>query len=244
MQLKLNHKTCTVILTSLFALTGCATTELLEGGSSSPRTVTTSQKVVLTQDEVVAFGKPATALPNMPSTSLVIVGEKNSYVLSQGGYEVGQLLTNLDPRYIQVTKALDFHSPNNDGRFQGSLDIAYAKLKSSFTQSDYDFMLRNKGQECSTASDLRMNAQRFCFSVPVQGGVYPAVSNLALIQSQSAFKALSHPYQVSIYTNQSTTTTTQSNGGGANAVGKLVMLPFALAFDVVTLPVQVLAGLN
>lgn len=222
------------------ALTGCATTELMEGSQTHTTTQTASQKVTLVNDSVVAFGKPATPLANVPADSIVIVGEKNSYVLLQGGYQVAQLLGSLDPNYIQVTKPLDFYSPSNDGHFQGSLDIAYTKLKSSFTQADYDMVLRNHGQECSTSSDIRMNAQRFCFSVPLQGGVYPAVSNLALIQSK--FKALSHPYSISIYTvNNQTVTTTH---GGGNTASKLVLLPFALAFDVVTLPFQILGGLD
>lgn len=227
------------VATATLAVTGCATTELMEG-SNTRTTQTNSQKVTLVNDSVVAFGKPATALPNVPSDSIVIVGEKNSYVLTQGGYQVAQLLGSLDPNYIQVTKALDFYSPSNDGRFQGSLDIAYTKLKSSFSQADYDMVLRNRGQECSTANDTRMNAQRFCFSVPLQGGVYPAVSNLALIQSK--FKPLSHPYQISIYTMNNQTVTTTSGGGDSAA--KLVLLPFALAFDVVTLPFQILGGIN
>lgn len=225
-------------IATVVALTGCATTELLNEGKHTS-TQTTNQKITLVNDDVVAFGKPATPLANVPADSIVIVGEKNSYVLMQGGYQVAQLLTSLDPNYIQVTKPLDFYSEKNDGRFNGSLDIAYTKLKSSFTQADYDMVLRNKGQECSTASDMRMNAQRFCFSVPLQGGVYPAVSNLALIQSK--FKPLSHPYQVSIYTTNSQAVTTSS--GNNNTASKLVLLPFALAFDVVTLPVQILSGL-
>lgn len=221
-------------------LTGCATTDLLESGKSHTTTQTTSQKITLVNDDVVAFGKPATPLANVPADSIVIVGNKNSYVLTQGGYQFTQLISSLDPNYIQVTKGLDFYSPKNDGHFQGSLDIAYTKLKSSFTPVEYDLMLRNKGQECSTASDLRMNAQRFCFSVPLQGGVYPAVSNLALIQSK--FKPLSHPYQVSIYTMNNQTITNTS--GGNNTASKLVLLPFALAFDVVTLPFQILSGID
>lgn len=218
------------------AMTGCATTELLDSGSSSTRT--TERNSVLVADTIVAFGKPATPLANMPSDSLVIVGEKNSYVLTQGGNEIGRLLTTLDPSYIHLTKSLDFYSANNDGRFAGSLELSYAKLKSNFNTSDYDFMLRNQGRDCTTDSDTRINAQRFCFAVPLQGAVYPAVNNLSLIQSK--FRPLSHPYQVSIYTTTSQTTT--SSGG--NPAAKLVMLPFALAFDVVTLPIQLLSGLD
>ena len=231
------HWAC-LSLTTLM-LTGCATTELLDSGKRHPSTHTTTQKTLLVTDNVVAFGKPATALANVPADSVVIVGEKNSYVLTSGGYRFTELLGSLDPNYIQVTKALDFYSPNNDGHFKGSLNIAYAKLKSSFSQADYDRMLRNKGEEGSTASDVRMNAQRFCFSVPLQGGVYPAVNNLALIQSK--FKPLSHPYQVSIYTTTNQTVTTPPRG--SNAAAKLVMLPFALAFDVITLPIQLVAGI-
>lgn len=220
-------------------LSGCATTELLESGNK-PVHSPAPQKTTLTNDEVVAFGKPATALANIPADSIVIVGEKNSYVLTQGGYQVSRLLTSLDPNYIQVTKPLDFYSEKNDGRFNGSLDIAYTKLKSSFTQADYDLVLRNQGRECSSEADGRMNAQRFCFSVPLQGAVYPAVSNLALIQSK--FKPLSHPYQISIYTLN--TAATPATSGTSNPAAKLVMLPFALAFDVITLPVQILSGMD
>ncbi|WP_315041554.1 hypothetical protein ACGTJS_00615 [Faucicola mancuniensis] len=233
----------TAIITSAIAtLTGCATTELLNNSPSQTTTRTTNQKTTLINDDVVAFGKPATPIAGIPSNSVVIVGEKHSYVLTQGGDEVAQLFTNLDSNYIKVTKPLDFFSKNNDGHFSGTLALSYAKLKSSFHSNDYDFVLRNKGTECTTDSDTRMNAQRFCFEVPVSGGVYPAVNNLALIQSK--FRPLSKPYQVSIYTYQSQTTTTTQGGNGANAVAKLVALPFALAFDVVTLPVQVLASID
>lgn len=41
-----------------------------------------------------------------------------------------------------------------------------------------------------------MLAQRFCFEIKPAGVVYPAANNLA------SLKALSKPYQVSIYTHQ------------------------------------------
>lgn len=223
------------------ALTGCATSQLLESSPASTSLSNTNQKLTLIQDDVVAFGKPAVPLANVPSHSVVIVGEKHSYVLTQGGEEASQLFINLDPRYIHVTKPLDFYSQHNDGRFSGNLSLSYVKLKDSFKSNDYDFMLRNRGRECSTDSDVRMNAQRFCFDVVVSGGVYPAVSNLALIQSK--FRPLSKPYQVSIYT-YNNPSQVQGSHKGADAVAKLVALPFALAFDVVTLPIQVLTAID
>ena len=216
------------------ALSGCATTELLDDGRYVD---TQTVKQTLVEDQLVAFGKPATRLPNMPANSVVIVGEKNSYVLMQGGTEMVNFLTNLNPKNIRVDSDMAFYSPNNDGYFQGEMKLSYAKLKDEFSRSDYYFFLQNEGVECSKDSDTRMNAQRFCFTVPIKGAVYPQVNNLDLIQSK--YSTLSKPYPVSVYTN--TTVQNTNYRSGANPAQKLVLLPFALAFDVVTLPLQLLA---
>ena len=221
------------LLATLLASSGCATTSLLESGNQ----VVTSQstKNILSEDQIVAFGRPAQALPKMPNATMVIVGEKNSYVLTQGGTEMVSLLTNLTPKNIQVDNEMNFYVPNNDGYFQGEMKLSYAKLKDEFKRSDYQFFLQNNGKECTSASDQRINAQRFCFSVPVKGAIYPQVSNLSLIQSN--YRALSKPYTVSFYTQNHQQQVSRS---GANTAQKLVLLPFALAFDVVTFPFQLL----
>ena len=220
---------------SLLASSGCATSELLD---SNTRVTTNTVKSVLSQDQIIAFGRPASTLPKTPNATMVIVGEKNSYVLTQGGSEMVTLLTKLDPKSIKVENDMSFNVPNNDGYFQGRMKMSYAKLKDEFVRSDYQFFLQNGGQDCTSASDLRINAQRFCFDVPVQGAIYPQVSNLSMIQSQ--YRALSKPYTVTFYGQTQQTQTV--NSGGANAAQKLVLLPFALAFDVVTLPFQILGA--
>lgn len=222
-------------VSALVVSSGCATNELLESNS---RVTTTTVNSVLSRDQIVAFGRPAQALPRTPNATMVIVGEKSSYVLTQGGTEMVTLLTKLDPKSITVENAMSFTVPNNDGYFQGQMKMSYAKLKDEFGRADYQFFLQNGGQECSSASDLRINAQRFCFNVPVQGAIYPPVSNLSLIQSQ--YKALSKPYTVTFYGQSQQSQTTSS---GANTGQKLVLLPFALAFDVVTLPLQILGAI-
>ena len=220
-------------LATLLAISGCATSSLLESGNQ----VVTSQstKNILSEDQIVAFGRPAQALPKMPNATMVIVGEKNSYVLTQGGTEMVSLLTNLTPKNIQVDNKMNFYVPNNDGYFQGEMKLSYAKLKDEFKRSDYQFFLQNNGKECTSASDQRINAQRFCFSVPVKGAIYPQVSNLSLIQSN--YRPLTKPYMVSFYTQTQQNQVTRS---GANSAQKLVLLPFALAFDVITFPFQLL----
>ena len=219
-------------LAALLASSGCATSSLLEGDNYSS---TTTNKQVLSEDQIVAFGRPAQALPKTPNATMVIVGEKNSYVLTQGGTEMISLLSNLTPKNIHVDNDMSFSVPNNDGYFQGEMKLSYAKLKDEFQRSDYQFFLQNNGRDCTSASDLRINAQRFCFSVPVKGAIYPQVSNLSLIQSN--YRALSKPYMVSFYTQNQQQQVSRS---GANTAQKLVLLPFALAFDVITFPFQLL----
>ena len=219
-------------LAALLASSGCATSSLLENNN---QVTTKTSNNVLSEDQIVAFGRPAQALPKMPNATMVIVGEKNSYVLTQGGTEMVSLLTNLTPKNIQVDNEMKFYVPNNDGYFQGEMKLSYAKLKDEFKRSDYQFFLQNNGRECTSASDQRINAQRFCFSVPVKGAIYPQVSNLSLIQSN--YRALSKPYMVSFY---SQTQQNQVTRNGPNSAQKLVLLPFALAFDVITFPFQLL----
>lgn len=234
LQAQLNVKTVVIgaALSALLASSGCATSSLLESNS---RVSTQTTKTILSEDQIVAFGRPAQALPKTPNATMVIVGEKNSYVLTQGGTEMVSLLSNLTPKNIQVDNDMSFDVPNNDGYFQGEMKLSYAKLKDEFKRSDYQFFLQNNGRDCTSASDQRIDAQRFCFSVPVKGAIYPQVSNLSMIQSN--YRALSKPYTVSFYTQ---TQQDQINRSGTNAAQKLILLPFALAFDVVTFPFQLL----
>lgn len=218
------------ILTSMLAMSGCATSSLLE---SNNHVLTTKQ--TLSEDQIIAFGRPAQALPKTPNATMVIVGEKNSYVLTQGGTEMISLLSNLTQKNIHVDNDMNFYVPNNDGYFQGEMRLSYAKLKDEFERTDYQFFLQNNGRECTSASDQRIGAQRFCFNVPVKGAIYPQVSNLSLIQSN--YRALTKPYTVSFYTQ---TQQKNTNRHGPNSAQKLVLLPFALAFDVVTFPLQLL----
>jgi hypothetical protein len=193
------------------------------------KTYTRTSQVTLIEDQVVAFGKPAQALANLPKDSLVIAGQQKSYVLTQGGAQFVTLISKLDPKNIQVTKRLSFYSEKNDGHFTGTLPLSYVKLKEDISKKDLEFFIENGAKECSSSSDERMQAQRFCFEVPLAGVVYPAASNL------TSLKALSKPYQVTIYTQKEQSYASKS---GMNPFEKLVLLPFAVAIDVVSLPFQ------
>ncbi|MDQ8937258.1 hypothetical protein [Acinetobacter rudis] len=208
--------------------TGCATSTLLNKGKSER---TRTEKVVLVEDNVVAFGKMAQQNNQLPADSLVIAGTKNSYVLTQGGARFVSIIGQLDPKHIQLTRELNFYSAKNDGHFSGVLPLSYVKLQENVSKKDLEFFLENAAEECTTSSDKRMNAQRFCFNIKLSGVVYPVVNNL------NSLKPLSKPYPVSIYTQTEERYTTYKNSGAE----KLVLFPFAVAFDVVTLPFQAIS---
>lgn len=210
-------------------LTGCATHELMNKGGSS--TYTEEQRQVLVEDSVLAFARPAMPLPNVPNNSIVIVGNKNSYVLTSGADEFVALIGKLDARYITLTKGLDFYSAN-DGHFSGNLSFKYRKLVDDVTKAEKDYFLQHNVKDCTSYDDKNLQAQSFCFDIPLQGVIYPAVTN------PSSVKKLSKPYPISIYTTTEVTKTRQESG--KNVAQKLILLPFALAFDVATLPFQAL----
>lgn len=205
-------------------LGGCATSTLIHKGD---QVYTQTTKITLVEDTVVAFGRPAQTVANLPSDSLVIAGQKNSYVLTQGGTQFVTLINKLDPTNIQITQSLSFYSEKNDGHFSGKLPLTYVKLQEDISKKDLEFFIANGAEECSTSSDKRMNAQRFCFNINLAGVVYPVANNL------TALKPLSKPYQVSIYTRKEQSYKTKSS---LNPFEKLVLLPFAVAIDVVALP--------
>lgn len=210
-------------------LSACATHALLDK-DNGVRTHT--QKISLINDTVIAFAKPAYEVSNIPSDSVVIVGQQHSYVLTEGGARFVKVISSLDPKNIQITKSLEFYAEKNDGHFRGSLPLSYVKLSDDVSKSDLNFFIQNGAEECTNSSDKRMQAQRFCFNFNLVGMVYPQAKN------SNAFKALSKPYQVNIFTLQKETDYSKTS---SKATEKLVLFPFAVAFDVVTLPFQAIA---
>lgn len=220
----------TAVALSTLMLGGCATSTLLEKDTG---TYSKTTQTNLVEDRVVAFGKPAQTGGHLPSDSVVIAGEKNSYILTQGGAKFSTLITRLDPKHIQINNELRFVSALNDGRFSGKLNLAYVKLRKEIGQAELNFFIEQGARECSTSSDQRMDAQRFCFDLNLVGVVYPVANNIN--QLQGNMQRLSKPYHVTIYT---TKTEQHSRATAKSGLQKLMLFPFAVALDVVTLPIQ------
>lgn len=218
--------TLSVTLFSTLMMTGCATKTLLEKDDGVR---TRNVQNVLVNDTVLAFGKPSQSIANIPTDSIVIAGQQNSYVLTSGGARFAKVIMGLDPKYIQIDKELKFYSANNDGKFAGTLPLKYVKLSEDVTKQDREFFIENGAEECTTSSDQRLKAQRFCFNLALSGLIFPPAKNSA------ALRPLSKPYSVSIYTYEQVKDYSQV---GRKTTDKVVLFPFAVAFDVVTLPFQ------
>lgn len=227
--MKISTKSVLLTLATSLTLSGCATHALLSKDSGGMETKKVEK--VLVNDTVLAFGKPSLRLPNLPHDAVVIVGQKNSYVLTEGSGRFERLLTRLDARNIKLTKPLKFYSANNDGSFTGTLAFKYTKLKDDVKKDELNFFLQNGVEECTSHNEKQLNAQSFCFDIPLKGLSYPAVTN------QASLQALSKAYPVTIYTHEEQATYRK---GESDPVQKLVLFPFAVAFDVATLPFQAL----
>lgn len=124
-------KKITALTISATFLTGCATSTLIKKDN---RSYTRTTKVTLVEDNVVAFGRPAQNATNLPKDSIVIAGQKNSYILTQGGSQFVTLIGKLDPKNIQIIRDLNFYSEKNDGHFSGTLPLSYLKLKEDLSK--------------------------------------------------------------------------------------------------------------
>lgn len=72
---------------------------------------------------------------------MVIVGEKQSYVLTEGGTKLVNLLTKLEPKNITVDNALEFYSGNKNGKSAGTMKLSYTRLQDEFKRSDMQFFI-------------------------------------------------------------------------------------------------------
>lgn len=82
--------------------------------------------VTLLEDDVIAFGKLSKVLPNEPTDSIVVAGNKYSYLINKGGADFIELISQLNPQYIHINRELDFYSSGlNSNKFSGTFKFSY-----------------------------------------------------------------------------------------------------------------------
>ena len=157
--------TLALLAGAVISLSGCATSSLIE---KDGHTYTKKVKQTLVSDQVLAFGKPALALPNIPQDAVVIVGMKQSYVLTEGGRRFETLLTRLDPRYITLQNSLDFYSAKMtaDLRANCPLNTLVLKTKLPITTSISFYKMASKNVAAAVIKSLALKV--FALTFPCQ----------------------------------------------------------------------------
>ncbi len=202
-------------------LSGCATMRVNE---LTETTTEMSQKLVYT-DSILGMGQPTgEGISDEARNFLALIGQKQTYLLTEGADEIKTIVKNLDGRLIgvnqdQETIQMSIHQDSPEIRsVSGAIQITYNKPSSQLTET-----------ERKTLGQLRfkVSADGSSYQVPlhIQGIVYPPAKNLQAIQSQ--FKQVR---QVAFYQ-----TEYKQNHNPLRAV----LLPLGVAFDVITAPIQI-----
>lgn len=218
------------LMTSVMVMTlsGCAT--IMVGAMEPDKTPV---KQLLIEDKVVAFARPAENA--QVAGNVVIVGENYSYVLTDGGQKLTQLITTLSPSHFNVTNDLHFDMVDKS-KFKGTVWLAYKLSKTMSEKEQLDILTQNKAKPCPKEFAVLeqanvVQATRYCLSVYIEGDIHPKIKNFDAISAQT--NSLTRPYKVKIHQ------TTSYRRSKADIAQRILILPLAIAFDVVTLPVQV-----
>lgn len=182
------------------------------------------------EDDVIAFGKPAKVIPNEPIDSIVVAGNKYSYLINKGGADFIQLISQLNPQYIRLYRELDFNSPSpTSTKFSGSFKFYYAPPNGTLSPTESALFKKYGVAPCDCS---KVEQQDHLFNLEIAGTVYPKVENAADL------KPLSHPYKVRIqhYENQSG----YVKMSGQEKLAELPLLPLTLTIDVIQLPLKAL----
>jgi hypothetical protein len=186
---------------------------------------------ILVEDEVVAFGKSAQPVESLPKDSIVIAGKKYSYVLTEGGSEFFNLISSLNPKYIHIDRQLKFLSNRNDGHFFGTFNFSYQPPTGQLNEIEKVLFSKYGAKPCECNNNAHSSTvpSKHKFEIELSGVTYPVANNV------SSLKPLSKPYKVSIYRIKEEREKVKSS-----TAEKIVLLPFAVAIDVITLPAKVL----
>lgn len=216
---------------AIFTQTGCATI-LLGGSAYRPRTAHT----LIHEDSVVAIGRGV--LPDNPKESrgLVIVGLKNSYLLTRGADEIAAIASSLDGNFVRVNYRdelnFDFTHDHDlvliassDG-FYGVIEIGYLNDSNVYSPSELANLKRLGFNREEIPAFLYGTKTIFRKQISLKGSIYQLPASLGELQSK--FKT---ERRIKIYSEH------QENSLDLETV---TFLPLAIMFDVATFPLQAL----
>lgn len=205
-------------------LSACNTADLV---LDRKQTQTRFVDAILIEDQVIAFGRAAQNNNEFPQNSLIMAGQKQSYVITEGSELLQNVAEQLNPQYVTQSYQFRFLSKHNDGQFTGSFPIEYIVPKHAKAEPSVQFLLQ-QGAERTHDTETE---SRYLLHLKISGKVYPAVQNL------KSLNPLSRPYNVEIYT-QRAEHYKGRQGYNFSTAEMILLTPFVLVFDIVTLPIK------
>lgn len=214
-------KIISIIMSAIF-LSSCATAML----STAEVSHTTSSKTLVMEDTIIATAKPVTNTEvAVPKNSIVLIGLNNTYHINEGSESISKLLT-LDPKYMSLHHDNPIEFNIYGSKFNGIIDVQY-------TKDNYlleELIVLNKLNFNNRTRPENGKGEYFEMSFRVDGNVY-AKANV----NEDVAKNFSAGRKIKFVT----TEYKRSIDAGRMA-DKLITLPFAIAFDVATAPVQLI----
>ena len=203
------------------SLSGCATYM----ASQSTETTTKITKTLAYEDAILGMGQPTGENISAEARNfLALIGEKQTYLLTEGADEIKAIVKNLDGRLIGVNQdqpKINMLVQQDSSEIQsvrGDVTITYNKATDRLTE-----------QERKTLTELKFilseDKQSYWRSLHIQGVVYPPVKNLAAIASQFKQTRPVQFYKTEYKQNHNPL--------------RVILLPLGVAFDVVTAPIQI-----
>lgn len=197
---------------------GCATAIVSSGPSTTTALV---EGAVAVTDDIVAFGRPNEAMAKAigKADAVAFLGTSHTYLLVEGG-EALLGMTALDPARLTLTP--DSHRLHiKDNTIWGTLEFTYSGEINAETDEVKAALKALKF--------VRRNPSLMTLNVNVKGAVYPAMPT----QGQQ-FTVMQKPRKLVFRAPNSTETKPD--------LSKIVKLPAAIVFDVVTAPLQLLGA--
>jgi len=211
---------------ALTMLTSCATILVSSEPSSNTSTKIKSSKVVA-EDQLYAVGRieNETILKEYPS-SVAMVGRNAIYVLVKGGDRIAEIskildgarLFSADDKGRKATTEIPFEIGVKNGKFSGGRRFFYDKPKSELTEDETAMIKKSPAYSIGEqGSTFTVDFAGFIPQVPVE-----------LKSEPLSFKI---ERKVVLRETELEQTTLPN-------LEKYMLMPFAIAFDIVTLPLQ------
>ena len=210
-----------VVITSI-SLSSCATAMLSTAGVSH----TASTKKFVMEDTIIATAKPVSnADVASLKESIVLIGLNNTYHITEGSESIRKLLT-LAPEYISVHNDNPLEFDIYGSKFNGIVDVKYTKdnylLDELTVLSKLNFKSHSRPE--------KGKSEYFEASFRVEGNIY-AKTNV----NEAVAKNFSAGRKIKFYT-----TEYKKSIDAGKMADKLFALPFTIAFDVTTAPLQLI----